>query len=95
MLSQPVDRSPGGLDVIQCLLGQGGVLELRVGAIFEELVMPGVENDQIRLVVQYFFQDRYKPVTGVRDATTVNDFPGSLWCCGLQAQFKPTTKGSL
>ena len=58
--------------------GRREFLEGAVGAAFEELVMAGVEDDEVGLVVDDLVEEWGQPVGGVGDTPAVHDLPGVL-----------------
>jgi len=56
--------------------------------------MAGIDDEQIRLVLQCFAQDGNQAVAGIGDAATVDDFDVTLCFYRLQIEFQPGRKRS-
>ena len=83
-------RRPFNNRLLPCRL----TLDVFVGSFFQKLVVACVDDVQIGFVLQRFAQDGNQSITRVGDATTVDDFPRSLWISSLQRESKPCRERS-
>ena len=67
--------------------------KLRICAPFQEFILPGVHDDQIRLEAQRFLDQRNDPIRSVRDAPCVDHLEISTRHGSCQEFPEPSRKG--